>query len=255
MNPVLGEEYIPKGRVYKYTSFSGAKATLEKSTFRFTYPLEFNDPFDCNLMILDYEKTAEAVQDFTKASKQAGLSRASRRRFLRSLDKRGTFKHIWRNVVLEKIYQSKVTCFSKTYKNTLMWSHYADQHKDICLEFNADIPKSTILHGKPMMMFNVNYDRTERINYNLNKTAAIIGLFTRKSSDWHYEEEVRIIMLDPEAFHVFDNQFLTGIIFGCRTPKSEKEEILQLLKKHGYQIEVRQAERGEFELKFRTVSK
>jgi hypothetical protein len=92
------------------------------------------------------------------------------------------------------------------------------------------------------------------IDYNKGKERAIVDLFTRKSSDWSYEKEVRIIVMDDSPFHKFNKDFLTGIVFGCRTLPAERLKILALVKSVGYNIHALKAIKGRFELKFEPVA-
>lgn len=38
--------------------------------------------------------------------------------------------------------KNEIICFSKIWKNPLLWSHYADKHKGICLEF--EVPRHVL---------------------------------------------------------------------------------------------------------------
>jgi hypothetical protein len=139
-------DYIPKGSIYKYTSVLGAIATLENRSFKFNCPLDFNDPFDCNVAILEFSKTRSSVDEFKFAlSAETNLSRRDKRQQVKRLNDKQYFKKLYDYVVAEKVRKSKVTCFSREYTNTLMWSHYADQHRGVCLEFNGSMERSVIL--------------------------------------------------------------------------------------------------------------
>src|SRR5438309_1529951 len=57
------------------------------------------------------------------------------------LDRWGQRKqiHAWREKLAAS---SRLLCFSRTYMNSLMWSHYADKHRGICLAF--DVPRQAL---------------------------------------------------------------------------------------------------------------
>jgi hypothetical protein len=254
MSTMMNEaDYIPKGSIYKYTSAEGGIATLTSTSFKFNSPLNFNDPFDCNTSILEFSKTKATVVEFKEALTHLNMSRAEKRQQLLELNNPVLFNKMFRQIARQKIEKSKVTCFSKKYINTLMWSHYADQHRGVCLEFNGSMEPCDILERGSATILNVNYDRTDMINYNKDKERAIVDLFTRKSVDWRYEEEVRIIVMDDNIFHKFNRSFLTGIIFGCRILDSEKDKLLNIIKEKGYNISIRRAIRGKFKLEFKDI--
>ena len=80
-------------------------------------------------------------------------------------------------------------CFSRNWKNPLLWSHYADKHRGICLGF--DVQDDVV---KP-----VTYTE-DRLEIDANDLADISEedgaklmekLLWTKYLDWKYEEEVR----------------------------------------------------------------
>ena len=83
-------------------------------------------------------------------------------------------------------------CLSKTYKNPLLWGHYADKGKGICLGFCVnDKSKDTI--------FEVQYE-TCRIGGDyrvpaigiLNEISSLLPRGIVKSYHWAYEKEWRM---------------------------------------------------------------
>lgn len=80
-------------------------------------------------------------------------------------------------------------CFSRTWKNPLLWSHYADRHRGVALEFEIDrqvaIP---VNYSKHRMYLNVAH-----IMANGGFTGDLAEkLATTKSEHWSYEDEVRV---------------------------------------------------------------
>lgn len=117
--------------------------------------------------------------------------------------------------------QHGVLCFSRGWRNPLMWSHYADKHRGLCLGF--DIPN----------------DRTKPIRYDAERLPSLLPgllagtpdsaalmqrlLFT-KFRDWKYEKEVRVYTdlkeVDTPTGHYFadfsDDLLLKEVISGPR---------------------------------------
>jgi hypothetical protein len=112
-----------------------------------------------------------------------------------------------------------ILCFSRNWKNPLLWSHYADKHKGVALEFKI----------KDDIALPVNY-RQNRFPINLKEIkfgrhvtrAETEGLWATKFSSWKYEEEIRIICTKDEClkkgdlyFKSFDDEIsLLGIVLG-----------------------------------------
>jgi hypothetical protein len=81
----------------------------------------------------------------------------------------------------EMVERFGMICFSKHWRNPLLWSHYADKHRGICLGFDVDDRGL-----KPVAYAN------ERPSLRVPPTMESINelLFT-KFRDWSYEEELR----------------------------------------------------------------
>lgn len=89
----------------------------------------------------------------------------------------------------------RICCFYKSYSNYLLWSHYAKDHKGVCLEYEFDasffprsITRRVIKYKKEIPQF----DRNEPID----KQA--VQMLTHKLNFWRYEEEVRLLLYDAD---------------------------------------------------------
>ena len=118
-------------------------------------------------------------------------------------------------------------CFSKSWENPVLWSHYAENHKGICLGF--DIPDE--------ILGEVNYSPTrlevdDAIWSNPNSVPpdeALKLLFT-KYEHWDYENEVRCFVSlenkdSKSGFYFADfseNLKLTSVIIGAESEISRK---------------------------------
>nr|WP_320119976.1 DUF2971 domain-containing protein [uncultured Marinifilum sp.] len=141
---------------------------------------------------------------------------------------------------LEKYHFSKVIsprfgvcCFTENCNEQLMWSHYADSCKGVCLVF--DRSKAT----KDVSKFNF---RLNKIRYRKNLPTIfwdscnkVIGnVFHTKLENWKYEKELRKVYLledlSSDRSVEFDPETLIGIIFGHNCNDSEKLTIQNLVK-------------------------
>jgi Protein of unknown function (DUF2971) len=72
-------------------------------------------------------------------------------------------------------------CFSKHWNNPLLWSHYADKHRGMCLGFEIDentLKPVTYVSDRPELLMPPTEESINQL------------LFT-KFEDWQYEEELR----------------------------------------------------------------
>ena len=116
-----------------------------------------------------------------------------------------------------------VLSLSGRWDSVLMWSHYADEHKGICIEYTCDprlkpSPKDVFYTGNRSILLSVVHEA-----YIQKSASAIDEIFDvyyfTKSKEWHYEQEKRLLNQSPGySGEYYIN--LTGIYFGLRCPKS-----------------------------------
>ena len=80
-------------------------------------------------------------------------------------------------------------CFSRHWNNPLLWSHYADKHKGIALQFEvSDDVAVPVTYRKSRMRL----DMTKVLKKEQFSAEYAEKLAATKSSHWAYEEEVRV---------------------------------------------------------------
>ena len=81
-------------------------------------------------------------------------------------------------------------CFSRTWKNPLMWSHYADRHRGICLGFDvSDEHCQPVTYSKERPKI---APQCTRSGVELSQEKIIEWLQT-KYDGWKYEDEIRVV--------------------------------------------------------------
>ena len=219
-------------KLYKYRSLGALESQftldiIEKCQLYWACPHDFNDPFDCvPLQIFQGSKSQhlkrakQAVQLF-----ESDKPRAERRRALRSALKRKPSEIVAAMEDGNVKMLGKIGICSMTEKNDnmLMWSHYADSHRGICLGFEHRMSMEAIELACAMK---VSYD-SQRPSMNAMLPAqgqdVINKLLLTKSEDWSYEVEWRLIHQDVgERLRPYPTSALTEIIFGIRTSEKDK---------------------------------
>ena len=143
-----------------------------------------------------------------------------------------------------------ISCFSENDKNILMWSHYANNHEGLVLEFDVAETIETFLPA-----FKVNYSSKYSTLSYLNKNKKEhLELLTTKSVDWEYEEEWRIIRVNGALkFLAFKPKALVSITFGCRAGNKIRSLVSKFLNKRDKKgmpiVQVKQAFMHESEFK------
>lgn len=118
----------------------------------------------------------------------------------------------------------RIYCLTPLPDSTLMWSHYGDNHRGICLEFGTDV---RLFASALRVVYRSAYPR-----WSPNQIAANpIDILLTKSDDWAYEKEYRIIGLGDGVkrsaefapltlsgnFLSFPEGALKSVIVGCET--------------------------------------
>lgn len=143
-------------------------------------------------------------------------------------------REIFTPKIKENLKKYGVFCASSDCNNDLLWAHYADSHKGVCIGFDAkkleEISGYKILHVCP-------HNKRPEVEFSNNGShyeEYIVKMLTTKSSAWEYEHEYRMIALNPEERKLCCFGAIREIYLGCRIEKNKnfnKEDFIRCLKK------------------------
>jgi hypothetical protein len=199
----------------------------------FPSPKKFNDPYDCRLPTMSFEASdKEWLNHYTQ---HKGLAEAQKK-IREGHHKDPIHQNEFLNQFQNKIFNLGVLCLSEVPDNILMWSHYAEGHKGLCLQFeNTDIRAQKVEYTESYP--EINYLLTPEDNQR------IFTLFT-KSNHWHYEKEWRIIEYQHgSGICTFPKEKITGVIFGSEMPPEIKKLIRQWVGDREPHIDVYEAKK------------
>lgn len=185
--------------VYKYIGFETGILAIENSTIGFTNPLFFNDPYDCALKLVDFENIPDGYREYLIDKYISHLSSTEKEKRLEKtalIPDSVVIKLLQTEGIDNEIKSRGVSCFSKNYNNMLMWSHYANSHKGICIGFNLlPLYLSVAEYSSERMVLPINYtDKFTPMNFYKYGFESIIKWLQTKSNVWSYEEEIRITL-------------------------------------------------------------
>jgi hypothetical protein len=125
-------------------------------------------------------------------------------------------------------------CLSKEWNNPLLWSHYADKHKGLCLGFEIG-PKVEVLdlnYVDAVQQFSVDVFKkltatrhlpgAHTLSARSEAKVPLMRLLGTKFKKWEYENESRLLVSKELKdaglwFHPFDDEFkLCDVIAGAR---------------------------------------
>lgn len=255
-------------KFYKYAPWIGeagekVRMNLSNHAVYLNSPDRFNDPFDFNPVYDENATYKEKLNHFTGIYiKQEGLSKErARRKAVETLNKSKLFKNAENLAKFAAISKEGlrtaigVCCFSITPENSPMWSHYADQHKGICMEW--EIPEKRqifflpdgVKNEIPLVLQKVDYADERPVNKMFDDTMSadhpLIKSLLTKSRDWSYENEYRLIYPGHVGIVYYDPLYLTGIIVGYKMPPESIQDIKNFVKKLKVQPKLYEAKLSE----------
>ena len=284
-------------KVYRYQRFNAKTVdALCNDLLYFSDPYHFNDPQDCKptvesdsnneilkqiLFKLISKRVKDEVQKSLKASRLKGEKtfkhaikhgKLAAQRELENIRYHATNpEYDGDNELAESLYLNSeiqrellkrndrgVCCFSSSFKNPLLWSHYGEQHYGLCVGYNLDRNPKPELHkviygGNRILstsliadaLLNENHSSTKQLDNNV---------LLRKASPWRYEREWRLF--DSRGLHSSPLKMI-DITFGLRCPKSVIHSITMTLENRESSVNFYQIKetKGSFKLNRRLIEK
>jgi len=246
--------------LYKYRSLDEKSKQntfdiIKNQKLFFPSPSKFNDPFECRPHF-SFEASESEVEEYCDGLCRRmlpNLSEIQRKEKIAILVR--NFKDnplaVTEHMAMDAQKTAEtcgVLCLAESSSNLLMWAHYADSHRGICLGFDAS--DTNPFFGRALKVNNysqtyptVNLFRDSRDSYQEKITHT-------KSDHWEYEQEWRII--DHEqgiGVQEFSPSDLKEVIFGLDTKQSDIEEIVNLLSETQQRPKLFQAKRHDKEYK------
>ena len=203
---------ILSGCIYKFGPLANAKRTLQAQTLGFNSLVDFNDIYESEYRLSHYFESEAEMIKWTSGPTTP-------------------FSHI-KDLARQYLDSVKVSCFSHTAINNLMWSHYSDQHSGVCYCFDFQNKNNTPFYPEPVNWGNVIYSSLipEIYVFQNNTTEGIfekllMNVVLTKSSEWTYEKEIRFFLRQENKHLTYNPNSLKAIIVGRRTPDHNIDDI------------------------------
>ena len=257
--------------LYRYFSFGPwIEKVVNGTAIRFQSPLAFNDPFDGRPSVYANLSDAATEEYYHDLGKRFGMGRAQRRRKIKDLKnqlEKTAGKGAISQELLEKLMaRYGLLCLTPHPDSLLMWSHYGDSHRGLCIGFDTskDFFRSAAA---------VSYqDEYPEIKIGISSKDDILekSIYT-KASCWKYEDEWRIpkqswseqerqskqlfaernwpapddirniVEHRGHGDYEFNKTAVKEVILGARMPDEDKKQIAEWISLHNPGVELRQA--------------
>lgn len=200
---------------------------LKKELLSLSCPLKFNDVFDCPIIeLLDNDD---------------GPSRLKRQALIDCV-KITCFEKNTQLPTMDIALEGKKVRKSdaEEFANELLWSHYADNHQGVCVEYLLDssLIKSALNNDKIASFFGdvVYLDNIDLIKH--DKSINLLDGFFAKSKAWSYENELRYLYFDIDGSGDYTSikipMMIKSIMFGLRCSEDDKRKIMFIMKNRKY---------------------
>lgn len=204
--------------------------SLVNEQLNLSSPVTFNDPFDCP--ILKVFNTDDGISSLIlEAFKNLKVT-------CFSSNNRLPYMKFFQDSSCQVIKEGKKSKKSpKEFLNTLMWAHYADSHKGICIQYHF----SDFLEymgnnnpGKSVCFSDVKYMTDMKNRFITANSLNFEDAFFIKSMQWKYENELRLLYYDIddccEHGSLSIPNSIEAIYFGLNCSERDRKAILQIMR-------------------------
>ena len=185
---IYKNEHMPD-QLFQYTKSKHAKSLLIDNLMYLRNIEDLNDPFEGDLLVSLNDLNIRIIYD-----DDLELNKNEKEQIENQIKKD-------RKIQLEEGWEQykrtfKIVCFSERNDINPMWAHYADNHKGICIEYN--LKENNIFRDQCMPINYVEKTNNDTVINKIQegsfvKNRFIWEVFSKKSKDWEYEKEWRLI--------------------------------------------------------------
>lgn len=204
-------------------------------------PTTFNDPFDCQL-VLDQRHSDSIVRSMAqlleKVHHPAPRQRKLRRQGLGNLRRNTRFTVDRAQRYVRNTMAGIGLCsYGIRGDNLLMWAHYGDLHRGVCLKFDVRADPEAYI-DMAQVTYSSEYPSLRALN-----EKAIQQVLTVKADDWKYEQEWRVFSRTGPGGKPFRKLALVEITFGAQAAAAPVDAFVELLDADPeyYHVALRQA--------------
>jgi hypothetical protein len=235
-------------KLYKFRSLDGDSKDwtldiIQNSRLFFARPDQFNDPFDCAPPFAlakdptDPAFVKELEDDERRMAAESGLTakQLEQMRVREGVPVEKMAAAVRENTLRQLRDDTRVFCLSAEQCHPLLWSHYADSHKGVCLHFSCGYGTLIGLarqvackEDREPILIPLQYQTDDQLT---DKMVLV------KAAFWAYESEFRIIghtradwghSFDEKGRVSFPPELFCGITLGTRISEDNRAEIVAL---------------------------
>ena len=205
--------YQYRGSIDNSKGFGYLVDLLKCGSMKFEKPSNFNDPFDCcptNFSEVVDDEFPHLVGSEINSFSQTAISTTT-----------------------------GIACFTLHANSMLMWSHYGDQHRSVCVGFDFNVLKDNPPKNDTGGTLYAGIDKVEYTEIRPDEDNP--GCLTQKAKVWSYEDEYRIISnVGPGVWNVPVSS-IKEIVIGARVTPQLQKKIVEMAKKTAPSVVIKRA--------------
>jgi hypothetical protein len=282
---IIKHRNLPE-KIYKYRHFDKYHLkSLQENTIWMANPKTFNDPYDSYYYYNHSGLIPTLLKNIDLSQMNASINSALPDEVLNNLKQTGCFKSAFKvyfkkagfednqvDKFLELLFEAnniinrpqlnahidrvrdgiKVCSFTTKSNNILMWSHYSDNHKGFCIEYDLSLLDTNdpfLRFLFPVLYSDDLFDATPYIEQfikdpkNFNNFNLLVALY--KSKDWIYENEWRYVELESWKLDYsplgFDPQSrisppISSVYMGSHIELKNEKKLSDLARQNGFKL-------------------
>lgn len=218
--------------LYKYQSLDfseessvrKARSILVHNRIWAAHPKTLNDPNELRFIPILNERR-EVRMRWTKDNMAAlaHLPPAKKLVRKREIERMSLTPEFVRNIQESVLENTGVFSACTSPRQKLLWAHYANSHKGICVQL-APFEDPLFLVAKPVV-----YDNQFPTLTIPSTPGKEEEHYLRKSEEWNYEKEWRLILPLNDCAVCLRPQAISGVILGAKSTKETEDKLFELL--------------------------
>ncbi len=218
-------EIIGAPNVFRYRSSTNYVIDELKNHYMyFPDKNELNDPFDTHPGLINLTSDKDEISKAYTIIAQ-NISEPKVLEYYKRTYNKDSIRDFINENIDKYIEKFGIACFSLRWFNMPLWASYAENHKGLCLHFDANLDLK-FFGGLRLVEYE---EKPTPKEFKPVSNQEIIDLFFRKNTQWKNEEELRLIK-HPKGKHQFQKEALRTIFLGFNIEKNFKEHILKVAK-------------------------
>jgi len=235
----------PVKYLYKYRSMAsvGLEELFCQREIYLNDATKFNDPFECRPALTHHQSPLKRQMLLKELTKHR-FPNADKKTVKKLMKGKG---HLLTDpTVLAASYGGFIStvgiyCLSEKNDDILMWSHYSDSHRGLCLQFDAST-EGTIFWEAFKVIYQEEYPVVNIMD--MGKAEEFRKALLTKSAHWEYEQERRVLKMKNEGgpgHYPFAPGLLKGVILGALMTTEDRGTLLHWIETYPTEVSIHQA--------------